>query len=56
MEYKIIVSGCDDSTEVSMELTDEEFKLIQKLAEKITATSSYGCMPTMDIKPEGEKE
>lgn len=51
MKYKITVSGCDDSTSVKQELTDEQFKLISEIANAITEASTYGCMPTMRIEP-----
>jgi len=40
-KYAIYVRGCDDTTEFEMELTQDEFKLIEKLAAKCTETSTY---------------
>ena len=48
--YEIAVHGCDDSTTIKQELTFEEYELLKEIAEKITNTSSYGCMPTMGIR------
>ncbi len=48
--YKIGVHGCDDSTEIEMELTETEWTLVRRIARKITETSTYGCMPTMEIE------
>lgn len=48
--YEISVDGCDDSTEIKQELTFEEYEFLKMIAEKITNTSSYGCMPTMSIR------
>ena len=48
--YEISVHGCDDSTTIKQELTFEEYELLKEIAEKITNTSSYGCMPTMGIR------
>ena len=48
-KYKIGIHGCDDSTYVEMELSDEQFKIISLLCEKCTDNSTYGCMPTMQI-------
>lgn len=48
--YKISVNGCDDSTEFVMDLDEAEAALIMKVAEICTNTSTYGCMPTMDVE------
>lgn len=49
--YKITVYGCDDSTTVCRKINNpEELKLITELAQQITETSHYGCMPTMEIE------
>lgn len=50
MKYRISVQGCDDSTTIVKELTEEELKLIQSVAKEITATSTYMCMPIMEIE------
>lgn len=47
--YEIILIGCDDTTSFEMELTDEEAALIERVCELSDKTSTYGCMPTMDI-------
>lgn len=49
-DYLIAVHGCDDSTHVSMTLTDEQAALLSELAEKVEKASTYQCMPTMEIK------
>ena len=43
------VRGCDDSTSVQVEATEDEHEFLKRLAEKITETSSYSCMPTMNV-------
>ena len=49
--YEITVHGCDDSTTVYRKIDNpEELKLIIELAQQITDTSHYGCMPTMEIE------
>lgn len=48
--YTIAVHGCDDSTFIEKELTDEEAQIIQEVANAITEASFYGCMPTMTIE------
>lgn len=56
MKYRIAVMGCDDSTYVSKELTDEQFKFLSEIADAITKASTYGCMPTMKVEPMKEGE
>lgn len=48
-KYKIFVSGCDDSTEVVLKLTDEQVEFVKGLADEVTKASSYRCQPTMEI-------
>ena len=48
-KYEITVTGCDDETVVSMELTAQEHELIDRLADLISTRSEYSCMPVMDI-------
>lgn len=49
-KYRISVHGCDDSTIIIKELTEQEFKIIREVAREITKTSEYICMPTMYIE------
>ena len=49
-KYRISVHGCDDSTIIEKELTEDELKTIQLVAKEVTETSEYGCMPTMEVK------
>ena len=48
-KYEITVTGCDDETVVTMELTAQEYELIDRLADLICTRSAYSCMPVMDI-------
>lgn len=47
--YRITVVGCDDSTGVTLELTDEAVAVVREVAEAITAASSANCMPKMNV-------
>ena len=49
-KYRISVHGCDDSTIIEKELTEDELKVIQSVASEVTETSEYRCMPTMEIE------
>ena len=46
-KYEIILDGCDDSTKFEMELTNEEFELLEKVSAKSNEASKYCCMPRM---------
>lgn len=48
--YTIILAGCDDITCFDMELTQEEYALLQKVSEMSKEASSYICMPVMRIE------
>ena len=48
-KYEITVTGCDDETAVTMELTAQEYELIDRLADLICTRSEYSCMPVMEI-------
>lgn len=48
----IYVSGCDDATAVEMDLTDDEFAVVQRVAAAVTAKGG-GCMPTIETDSEG---
>ena len=49
MKYLITVRGCDDSTGITIELTDIEYGVVKKIADAVTKASEYGCMPKMYI-------
>jgi hypothetical protein len=48
--YSISVDGCDASTSVEMKLSKSEYDVVKKVADLITKSSDYGCMPTMEIQ------
>ena len=50
MMYKISLDGCDDSTHMEMELTDEQAEFVRQLCKLSEENSSFSCMPTMGIK------
>ncbi|SDK81672.1 hypothetical protein [Lacicoccus qingdaonensis] len=55
-KFEIAVHGCDDSTCIEYDLTEEQMELVEDIAIKITEASSYACMPVMDIKLIMEEE
>ena len=46
---KIAIHGCDDSTYIQIECTEEQVAFIKMLCDKFSLASTYGCMPTMEI-------
>ena len=50
MQINLSVHGCDDSTYVTIEATEEQFTFLQSIAEKVNEASTYGCMPTMVVE------
>jgi len=52
MKYEIEVSGCDDSTIIVKELTEEQVKFLEEVAEEIAEASTYRCMPRIYITPD----
>jgi hypothetical protein len=54
--YEISLNGCDDITRFNIELTEEEFNLINRIRDLSHEHSSYSCMPTMEIKDSGDDQ
>ena len=52
MKIKVWLHGCDDSTGIPIEVSEEELKFLQKLSKLSYEISTYGCMPTLDIAEE----
>lgn len=50
-EYLIVLRGCDDETMFTMELNDEEYKLLCEVSKKSMEVSTYTCMPDLSVKP-----
>lgn len=52
---RVGVHGCDDSTIVHLDVSEVEMRFLKRLARTVNAASSYGCMPTIDIKVDGKE-
>lgn len=51
MEKKIMVHGCDDSTGISMEMTNEQFDFLRDFAAKINKEGEHvHCKPSISIE------
>ena len=55
-KYLISVDGCDDSTEIEVDLTPTQFKLLERIAEQVSEKANYGCMPSMSIEKVEKKK
>ena len=50
MKICIVLHGCDDTTYIKdIEVTKEQLKLLEDIAERSKEVSTYGCMPIMSI-------
>ncbi len=47
---KVYLHGCDDSTVFELEVTEDEMYLLKEVEILSKLTSSYGCMPIMEIE------
>lgn len=57
MRYLISLHGCDDTTSFEMDdLSDREVELLLRVSELSKQTSTYGCMPTMEVTEATGKE
>lgn len=50
MKMRIILSGCDDSTVVEMDVTPKELEFLEDLQREVNDTSSYACMPKLELE------
>ena len=49
---KVALHGCDDSTYFTMELTDEQWEVVEEIERLSREASTYACMPTLEIGEE----
>lgn len=52
----IVVEGCDDTTEVLIDLTDDEYAVVLKLTAAVNAAKQRGCMPEIQTATEGDPD
>ena len=48
--YIVRLTGCDDETEIPMDLTPNEADLIRRLSAASHQASEYGCMPKLHLE------
>lgn len=49
-KIKFWLHGCDDSTPIIMDVTDDEYKFLEKIVQLSMESSTYGCMPVAEIE------
>jgi hypothetical protein len=49
-KHLIRLQGCDDKTQLVMELSDEEVLCLGRVAAVVNAASTYQCMPKLHIE------
>lgn len=49
MKANVTVDGCDDSTSIDLDMTDEQYLFLRAVDDAITTASTYGCMPKMTV-------
>lgn len=47
--HLVSITGCDDTTEVTIDLTETEFAGVRRLAEATAAASLDSCQPVIRV-------
>lgn len=47
---RVVVTGCDDRTELMIDVSEAELDFLLSLAEGITERSQFDCQPTMTVE------
>lgn len=55
-DYFIQVEGCDDTTAVIVPLDESGVEALRRVIERVNATASYTCMPTMSMRPASDDD
>lgn len=55
MIVRVTLHGCDDCTELEIDVTPEQLEFLKILSTKLTETSEYRCQPIMSVKEMVEK-
>lgn len=50
--YWITLKGCDDKTQFTVELGDQDTAFLQRIARMTQDLSEFGCQPTMTVTTE----
>lgn len=55
-KYLIRNEGCDDTTETEMDLSEYEYRVLEKFAVENNKNSHCGCQPRIEIYSNYKKE
>lgn len=57
MNLRVIVKGCDDSTDFELVCTDKQYAFLREFASATQTVSTFSCMPIIELHNSlGEKE
>lgn len=57
MDIRVIVKGCDDSTDFELVCTKEQYSFLKELAGATQTVSTFSCMPIIILQDNlGEEE
>ena len=57
VDIRVIIKGCDDSTEFELVCTKEQYAFLKELAGATQTVSTFSCMPIILLQDSsGEKE
>lgn len=56
MGIRVILKGCDDSTEFELVCTKEQYSFLKELANATKVISTFSCMPVIDLYNRGSEE
>ena len=48
---KIIITGCDDSNQFAMNVSDLEYNFLETLSKMSVSNSENNCQPIIELKP-----
>ncbi len=54
MRVLISLIGCDDTTEIEIDVTDDELLFLHKLVRLSAIWSRVHCMPVMEVEIDGD--
>ena len=50
MDIRVVVKGCDDSTDFELVCTEEQYAFLRELAGATQTVSTFSCMPIILLK------
>lgn len=54
IDVRITLNGCDDTTCILMEVSEDELSFLERLAKLSKDASGYLCQPTLTVIPEAD--